>query len=42
MGPSGCAAAAFPLCLACTGVAYSLGTAHREAAARARSSASVE
>jgi AAA family ATP:ADP antiporter len=36
MGPSGCAAAAFPLCVACSGVAYALGRAHRDAAARLR------
>eukprot|EP00884_Botryococcus_braunii_P013643 jgi/Botrbrau1/2227/Bobra.101_2s0055.1 len=42
MGPSGCAAAAFPLCMACAVVAYALGISHREAASRARPSSNVE
>ena len=33
-GPSGCALAAFPVCLACAGVAYFLGLRHEQLAAK--------
>ncbi len=33
-GPSGCALAAIPVCLACAGVAYFLGLHHEQLAAK--------